>query len=475
MEEQSSSKKIIIIVGGVVLLLIIIGVVFFMMRSKSPGTGTTSFGALFGSSGTDVARPTSTKINDVGGSSASGDVTTSGDTSEPLFRQLTTTQVAGGVAVVRGGVPLVRYVARENGYVYDVDPKTGKTTQLTNTTIPRIYEAYFANTGNTVILRYLKHDDLSRKDIIKTQIADLVLPLDISASSTGSLLISETQLPDNISAVSISPSGNKMFYLLPVSDGISGTVVNVTTKIAVEVLRNSFSEWLPQMLDSGNIILTTKASANAFGYSYLYDTSKKTLTRLVREKNGLTTLATPAGERMLYSENILGVTNLGLYDQKGFAQDEGEVSHTASLQLATLPEKCVWSGNRIRAYCGAFASTPRAQIPDDWYQGALAFSDTFWTTDTDLADLVFLADPNKETGKTLDVFIPFIDKSEEHFFFVDKNDSTLWSMRLERSKYTTVDELPFAASSTLPVLTPAEMRDAAGSMPTTTSVKTKVK
>ena len=430
---------------------------------------------MFGSSGADIPRPTSTSIKNVGGDSANGTVTNSGDTSEPLFRQLTTIQVAGGVAVVRGGVAMVRYMARENGFVYDVDPKTGRTVQLTNTTIPRVYEAYFANLGNTVIFRYLKHDDLARKDVIKTQIADLVLPIDMSASTTGSLSLSETHLPDNISAVSISPNGSRMFYLLPVSDGISGTVVNVTTKTGVEVLRNSFSEWLPQMLDSGNVTLTTKASFNAVGYSYLYDTNKKTLTRLLREKNALTTLAAPAGERMLYSENILGVTNLGLYDQKGFAQDEGEISHTASLQLATLPEKCVWSGNRIRAYCGAFASTPNAQIPDEWYQGALVFSDTFWTTDTDLADLVFLADPKKEAGKTFDVFIPFIDKSEDHFFFVDKNDSTLWSMRLERSKYTNVDELPFTASSTLPTLTPEETRDAVGSAPTTTPKTLKVK
>jgi hypothetical protein len=223
------------------------------------------------------------------------------------------------------------------------------------------------------------------------------------------------------------------------------------------------------MLDDGNVILTSKASANAFGYSYLYNTSNKSLARIIREKNGLTTLATAKGERVIYSENIVGSTILSFYDKQGFSQDEGVVTHTAPLQLATLPEKCAWSLNAVRVYCGAFASTPRAQIPDDWYQGALSFSDTFWTINTDLSDLVFLADPKKETGRTFDVFIPFLDKTEDHFFFVDKNDSTLWSMRLEKAKYTTSDELEESTGVVLPELTPEEMRDAIGSLPSATA------
>ena len=449
MEEQHSSKKIIIIVAVVIVILALLaGAFFFMKGSKASGTGTTSFGALFGNSGVDTPRTSGGKITG-GGTTEEGEETTTTDTSDPLFRQLSTIEVAGATAVVKEGKTFVRYVARENGYIYDVDPKSGASTQITGTVIPRVYEAYFALGGNTVILRYLKHDDLSRKDIIKTQIANLVLPTSGGGDTLGSLSSFDPQMPDNIASVSISPNGTRLFYLLPVNDGVSGTVVNIATKVGVEVFRNSFSEWLPQMLDTGNIILTTKASANVVGYSYLYNPSDKTLSRIVREKKGLTSLATPTGGRMVYSENVIGTTILAMYDKKGFAGDEAGVTHTAPLQLATLPEKCAWSANSIRLYCGAFSSTPRAQIPDDWYQGALAFSDTFWTINTDLSDLVFLADPKKELDKTFDVFIPFIDKDEDHFFFVDKNDSTLWSMRLLKSKYTTSDELQLNSSTIL--------------------------
>lgn len=471
MEDQHSSKKNIVILVVVVVVFIILGVsIYLLSRSKVNTPGTKSFGALFGGSATLVTPTNGSKITG-SGSTGGGSDTLGGDAVEPLFRQLTTMEVAGAVAVEKAGKTYVRYISRENGYVYDVDPKTGNTTQLTNTVIPRIYEAYFALGGNTVILRYLKHDDLARKDIIKTQIADLVLPVDTTGSTTvslGSLSSFDPQLPDNIASISISPDGTKLFYILPVNDGVSGTVVNIATRVGVEVFRNSFSEWLPQLLDSGNIILTTKASANVEGYSYLYDTGTKTLSRLVREKIGLTTLSNRRGERMIYSENLLGVTTLGLYDKKGFELDEGGITHTAALQLATLPEKCAWSVSGVRIYCGAFASTPKAQIPDEWYQGALSFTDTFWTINTDLSDLVFLADPKREVGKTLDVVDPFLDKSEDHFFFIDKNDSTLWSLRLEKSKYTSSNELHVDTAAATPPLTPEEMKDALGSTPTTT-------
>ena len=481
MEEQNSSKKTVIIAIIIVAVLALLVAAFFMTRgSKTSGTGTTSFGALFGGSGIDTPRGTGTKIAGSGGGDGEGTETTVSALGDPLFRQLSAIETAGATAVEKGGKTYIRYVARANGYIYDVDPKTGASTQITSTFIPRVYEAYFALGGNTVILRYLKHDDLARKDIIKTQIADLVLPLNTAGNSTdaiGSLSSSQSQLPDNISSISISPSGTRLFYLLPVSDGVSGTVVNIASKVGVEVFRNSFSEWLAQMLDTGNIILTTKASAQVSGYSYLYNAGDKTLSRIVREKNGLTTLATPTGSRMLYSENLISGTMLSLYDKKGYTQDEGGgVTHTAQLFLPTLPEKCVWSGNNVRIYCGAFVSTPRAQIPDDWYQGALSFSDTFWTVNTDLTVPVSLADPKKEVNKTFDVFMPFIDKSEDHFYFIDKNTSFLWSMRLEKSKYTTSDELQMTSSTTIPTtLSPEEMRDALGSLPTTTPVKKTIK
>ena len=475
MNEEGTSKKIWIILGVVILLLVIgVGVFFMMTKNKAATGGIKGVGSLFGFSGAEVPRPIGGDIH-AGSSTSDGYTPGTGSSDEPLFRQLSTVQAAGATSVTHDGQTFVRYIARENGFVYEVDPVSGVSKQLTNTTVPRIYEAYWGNGGNSVVIRYLFKDPLTKQDIIRTEIGDLVLPIASSTTELGSLEGLTDRLPDNISGVSVSPNGKFLLYLLPVSDGVSGTVVALESRNAREVLRNSFSEWLPQMLDSGHIILTTKPSWDVPGFSYLYNTNNRTLSRLVREKNGLTTLGNSAGKRMLYNENVSGNTVLSMYDEKGFADEDSQITHTAPLQLATLPEKCAWSGNGVRIFCAAFADTAQNHIPDDWYQGTVSLHDTFWTIDTNSSDLVYLADPQKEVGHNFDVLSPFIGGNEKHLFFINKNDFTVWSMRLQKEKYESATEAASVTGVTKqPELTPEEMKDAAGSVSTNTPVSTTV-
>lgn len=467
-EENSSKKTLWIILAIIVLLIIAFGAYYFLARKNGDITGTRShslFGGLVATgtetgsnSGGDVEKTPIPQGSDLLGNNTEG---------EPLFRQLSTIPIAGAIAVEHEGKDYVRYIARENGHVFEVDSKTGASIELTNTTIPRIYEAYFANRGGSVVLRYLTQDQLSRKDIIKTYLANLDLPTQSDSGSAvpGALGSLKGQfLPDNLSAVSVSPNGTRLFYLLPVPDGVSGTIITLSTMSPKEVLRNSFSEWLPQLLDDDTIILTTKPSMNVPGFSYLYNPVNKTLTRIIRQKNALTTLGERHGSRTLYSENISGNTTLGLYDKKGMSSEEGVTIHEAPIPLATLPEKCVWSKNSIHLYCGAFTSTPHAQIPDDWYQGILSFSDSFWLIDTNKTEITFLADPKKSIQKEFDVFMPFVGSDEHYFYFTDKKDNTLWEMRIG-------DQTAQTTAAAVPELTPDEMKDAQGSVSVATTTK----
>lgn len=461
-EDQPQSKRTLWIIIAVVVLLLLGAVYFFVSSQKSGTEGSrTFFGNLFGfgQQEAETPRPSIQDTDTV----SSGEETGGEAQKTMLFRQLANIQVAGGVAIVRDGKPWVRYVARETGHVFEVDPSDGTTAELTNTTIPRVYEALWVAGGDSVVLRYLTQDPLSLKDIIKTYLAHLDLPI-TSASSSAPVALGSLKgefLPDNISAVSISPDGKLLFYLLPVSDGVSGTTVNLKTMAAKEVLRQSFNEWLPQLLNDGTVILTTKPSANVPGFAYLYNPANRTLTRLVREKNGLTTNGEAHGTRILYGQNISGNSALGLYDKVGFGSEEGVVNHDTNIPLATLPEKCAWSTMGMRLYCGAFAAVPRAQVPDEWYQGTLSFNDTFWRVKSDTSEITFLADPVKQpetNGQSFDVFSPFIALGEEYFYFTNKKDSTLWSMVIQ-------NDAPVVEAPATPP-TPEEARDAAGSLDT---------
>ena len=49
------------------------------------------------------------------------------------------------------------------------------------------------------------------------------------------------------------------------------------------------------------------------------------------------------------------------------------------LPIASMTEKCVWSNDDSVIYCGVPVDLPSgATYPDDWYQGAVHFSDRIW-------------------------------------------------------------------------------------------------
>jgi len=466
MDEQPKSKKILWIAIAAVLFALIVGGLYFMTRGGGNGpaeSGTALFGDLFGGGErpvtTEETVPVTPTPNTITSDENQGE--------DPLFRQLSIGPTAGATEVMREGKVYVRYILRENGYVYEVDPRTGVSMQLTNTTIPRIYEASWGESGNSVVLRYLTQDPLSKKDVIKTYLAYLNLPVaDTSTTLTLGTLVGDF-LPDNISAVSVSPDGKRLFYLLPIPEGVSGTVVTIATKSAREIFRNSFSEWLPELLNDGSVILTTKASANIPGYSYRYTPSDKTLTRIVRDKKGLTTHANTTGSAILFGENIGGNMTLNFYSKAGFAGHEGVLSHEETLPLTTLPEKCAWAADMIHVYCGAISGTPRAQIPDDWYKGTLAFADSFWSTNIETTEIDLIGDPQKLIQRSFDVTYPFMDKNGQYFFFTNKSDSMLWVMQFPKRVQSDNSEL------LPPDLTPEEMKDALGSMPQATATPKK--
>lgn len=461
--EEKNYKKWIIIAIGIVLIAIIAVGAFLFLRNKSGTTEGTGGVLSFGQLGEDTTRDPITGNNTITGSSTQNGNTDNPADEEPMFRQLTPESVAGITNVVRDGKTYVRYVLRQTGYVYEVNPATGETTQLTNTLIPRIYEAYFGNNGNTVILRHLTLNPILLRDVITTRVEDIEEPMD--ETNIGKLqnhfgVDSEVKIADDITFVSVSPDGKTMLYLLPVPDGISGTIISLVDKrTPKEIFRNSFSEWLPQLFDNGSILLTTKPSANILGYSYLYDPTTKIMTRLVREKNGLTTMADESGKFVLYSENTPGGSSLSLYSKDALSSEEGVNIYEQHIGLNTLPEKCTWAASGTTIYCGAYNNSKGTQIPDDWYQGLVSFNDSFWKMNTtDLENIIYVADPQKEIQRNFDVTHPLVDKDEKYMIFIDKNDDSLWSLRIpppiEKIEDSNIDETT--------TLTPEELKDAVG-------------
>ena len=138
--------------------------------------------------------------------------------------------------------------------------------------------------------------------------------------------------------------------------------------------------------------------------------------------NGLTTLTSPNGRIVLYSNNNLSLSV--------FNRDTG---NSNLLGVKTLPEKCVWGGSASDIiYCAVPRFIEQAQYPDSWYQGEISFSDEIWKIGVESGNTAMIADPiSVKNGEEIDGIKLNLDEGQNYLFFVNKKDSYLWELQLK--------------------------------------------
>ena len=301
-------------------------------------------------------------------------------------------------------VPAIRYVERTSGHIYEIYLDDGSVNQISNSTIPSIYEALFDSKAASIIYRYLGDDDAT----ITSYLATL-------GASQGEFL------PNNITDVTLSPDKSKFFYITENANTVTGTVHSFGDTKKTQIFSSPFTEWLSQWVNPTQIFLTTKASYAAEGSLFSLNVTTGTLTKVFGGVMGFTTLANNTGTRVLYST----------------AQDQGPklsvldpIAHKSiTTPFYTLPEKCVWSADGATAYCAVPTAITGSQYPDVWYQGQVSFDDKFVKIDTSTGNAITIADSTTETS--VDATHLFINSDESKLFFINKKDSTLWSLDLK--------------------------------------------
>ena len=313
-------------------------------------------------------------------------------------------------------VSAVRYVERAKGLVYQSFADKVKEGKFSSTVIPKVYEAYFGNDARLVAMRYLKSNDETIETFLGT------LPEEFAGEEAkDDHEIKGTFLPANTTDVSISGDSKKMFYLFNLGDGAVGTVLDFTNNKRIQSLETPFTEWLSFFPNNKMILLNTKPAAGIMGYLYKLDLGTKNLTKLLGGINGLTTLSSPSGELILYTDNTL---NLYVYNVS--------TRETKSLNARTLPEKCVWPRTEEHVYCALPIEIPPAPYPDNWYQGEVTFSDDIWKIDISSATKKLSVSPASEIrGEEIDAIKLDLDEKEEYLFFINKKDSYLWRLELK--------------------------------------------
>lgn len=397
------SRKTLIIIISIIFLLVVGGLVGYYFYLTNTKVDKTEQG-----------------VGGTGSLSATGDGFTASSTIQatttpgviPRLRQITQTPVAGYDFVDTATGTVIWYVDRSNGNVMQTATNTLDTIRITNTTIPKVYEAYIGKGGVNVILRTLNETS----DSIQTFIGTVKKK---SATSTDNVKdLVGTFTADTLAFTSLSPSKTSFFGM---TNGL-GNVYQMTGKSST-VFSSPLKRWIPQWINDSTILMTSSPSARTQNLAYLLNINTKAFTKILGPKNGLVASASSDASRVLFSENKGDVLKFGAFDVKTGTETE--------LNKQTIPDKCVWSKKDTSvAYCGFPKSIPNALFPDDWYKGKVFFNDTLGSINIKTLQTDNYSDMEKESGVAIDATNLILSKDESYILFTNKRDLTLWVLQL---------------------------------------------
>ena len=324
-------------------------------------------------------------------------------TSGPVALGEAVIDIKNGVATSSPEVA-VHFVERQSGNIYSYQTKEGTLTRTSNKTIPGIATAAWLPNGKTAFARYLSGTDFSTINTYALHSEGsegFFLPqdlADIAVSSTSILMLAS------------GPNGSSAS--LSRTDGSRATTLFTTP---LSALRISFA-------GRNQYLAFTKPASTLAGSAYLVDSSGN-FSRIAGPENGLTALISPSGKWVLTSSVSNGAMAMKLVNTA--------TGDATTLPIATITDKCVWTVDETIIYCGVPRNPPSGKnYPDDWYQGAVSFSDRIWKIQVAGRYAQLVLDFSTEAKTTLDAESLAINPSGTMLVFVNKNDGSLWSYQL---------------------------------------------
>jgi len=334
----------------------------------------------------------------------------------------------------------IRYAERGSGNIFERVLNGNNTLEIEKriaiANIPTAYDAYFANNGNNVLIRYAKEDTASATGFT-IETFNGIVPADTQYNNFIAGELRGDFLEENITDLSVAPDGENIFYLAGLESGDKTTGIilslkdngstSLTTSKKTVVFESSFTEWLSQFINSKYIGIATKAANQLPTFAYLLNTTTKTYEKILGDINGGTTSFSPDAKKLAYNTSS---PELYLYDTG--------TKSAKSLGVNTLAEKCSWGTNEI-IYCAVPKSISGSQ-PDDWYQGLESFNDSFWKIDTISGTTTVLFDPASDAeamaakkdlvGSEIDGVNLKLDENQNYLFFTNKKDGSVWIYKL---------------------------------------------
>ena len=446
MQNQKLIKRIII---GLIVLVVIIGMYFGFtfyqasqnIRTQTSTTNTNPNRTPFQTrvaSGTDI-----TIVNNPANKEETLNPATSTPNTTPLvaprLMQLWKEPVSGFDFIVKDlevEIPVTtltidessstgrtrKVVLKDQLYVYLWDRSTGNiyhnlasstvVERLSNYTLPRIEEATFVD-PLTVSTRGL---DANNETIVTSYIK-----LYKETATSTLFTFDKKDLSVNTEHISISKDTKKAFYFLKNTG--QAFVANLDLSSTLKVLTTSLMEWIPQYVNRTTLAATTKPSAYFQGYLFFINSAGNQDNQyILGNKYGFTTLVSPDGTKVLYSEILNDLLQTSIYDIR--------TKKSIPLSQSTITDKCTWSTDSSKIYCAISQQLPLAPYPDVWYQGNTKFSDNIWTINPQTGQFTITIPLQDQVPQPIDAYNMKVSSNGKYLIFQDKYTLTLWKYSL---------------------------------------------
>ena len=315
----------------------------------------------------------------------------------------------------------LHYVDRAGGYVFEANPETGQVLRLTNTLLPKIYEALLSENGH-VVLR-----SLDTAGGITTFIGTLSTTTDSSNASSSAAALSGSYLEKNILRISANPITGSLVYVVRGSSGGAVMSAEWNGEKQKTLLESAITSWRPLALADGRSAVIQAAADNVLGYGYELKQGSAP-SPILGPIAGLMMRIRPPTEKsssdaVLWSQSVRGELRL-------FARINQNAT-AVQLPVRTIADKCAWApSGAFIAYCGVPQGSTGQNFLDNWYRGAVHSSDVLWRIDASAGTAEMVFTPPSNTP--LDIEDISVDRAGDYIAFTNAADKSLWLFRVTK-------------------------------------------
>lgn len=396
-------KKKIMIIATVAILLIFVGFLWFFSRQDPAAEGGFPLTGFPSGAPQDIGTGSISELSEE----------QKNYFEESSFVKLSQDAVSGAGAL---SSTTVRYIVKETGNIFDINIEEMNSERVSNTTIPKIFETIWPLGADKFVAKYME-------DVEQNQRLASVMRIFLASMATDdedSQVLEGVFLPQGVSEVTVSPDGERAFYLLEAEDMYYGFISDFNNDDRQVIYMSSYGDFNVSWPSENSIVLLTKPSSEVDGFVYFLNPKTERKEKIIGGVKGMTASVSPDAKSMIYSQsggNLAGTKVLDI-----------EEKSTTNFSIKTLPEKCVWSGMEEGVlYCGIPASIPRADYPDDWYKGKITFDDSIWKINISSGATELLLENSSADATNL-----LLTADDEYLVFINKKDNSLWSLKLKQ-------------------------------------------